>query len=180
MSTVVRRGPWCRDGMRCDEEERQRAAPRESHRAGHAEGNSSHSQQDTCCLFFWCFSFFLEGAGSGTPRRRPAAAFPPAGGLPGGWVCAPGSPCAAPHSTPCAEEAGRRRGPTTMGLAGAINTRPYLYLVWPDHNRGGGRERGCPKNSPARPPAAAAAQWAPAPPPPSRAIPSASRGARRG
>lgn len=139
--------------MRCDEEERQRAAPRESHRAGHAEGNSSHSQQDTCCLFFWCFSFFLEGAGSGTPRRRPAAAFPPAGGLRGGWVCAPGSPCAAPHSTPCAEEAGRRRGPTTMGLAGAINTRPHLYLVWPDHNRGGGGRGGVPKIAPrARPP----------------------------
>lgn len=46
---------------------------------------------------------------------------------------------AAPHSTPCAEEAvrGRGRGPATMGLAGAINTRPHLYLVWPDHNRGG-------------------------------------------
>lgn len=42
----------------------------------------------------------------------------------------------APYSTPCAEEAGRGRGPTTMGLAGAINTRPRLYLVWPDHKRG--------------------------------------------
>lgn len=67
-------------------------------------------------------------------------------------MCAPGSPCAAPHSTPCAEEAGRGRGPTTMGLAGTINTRPHLYLVWPDHNRGG-RERGVPKIDPrSRPP----------------------------
>lgn len=65
---------------------------------------------------------------------------------------APGSPCAAPHSTPCAEEAGRGRGPTTMGLAGAINTRPHLYLVWPDHNQGGW-EGGVPKIAPrSRPP----------------------------
>lgn len=146
---------------------------------------------------------------TGNPHRRPAAAFSLRGsrGSPGGWrgggtgctgweVAARGrvgvpaggraggrAVPAAPHSTPCAEEAGRGRGrgPTTMGLAGAINTRPRLYLVWPDHNRGRGGDGGVSKNSAARPPA-------PPPPPPlnglrlrplPRAIPIALHGARR-
>lgn len=121
------------------------------------------------------FFFFFGDSRVWHPHQGPAAAFPG-----GGDGCARRGPRALPALHPLRRGSRAGAWPQDNGPGRRYKYPPASIFGLAGSQPGGREGGGCPKNSPARPPAAAAAQWAPAPPPRSRAIPSAPRGARRG